>query len=397
MTASEHEMAAETTRVLDQLTTKYSRSPHAHSVKGHILSLFGRSAEARECWQRSLELDPRFAQAHRQIGGTQMENGEYAEAVESLQAAIAIDSSAPGLANQLADALMHAGQPAEALRVLTEGIRQGPPVARTHYLLGQIQLQLNDYEAAHRHLLQAIEEDPQDTAAYYALTQASARLGNREEAQQWREQLKSIKEVVDAQGVIDMRAREDRSRVRGYMATAYLEAGKVYQLFGDAASAEDHWLMAAAYLPNNVESRTALARLYLPRQQLAKLVKVERQLAEIDPANPQYALDLGNALFKAANYSQAEEQFQRCIQLAGSWDAGYRALTLLYVETGDPRAGTMAQQAISLAPTAENHFLAALAWQAAGDTARAVQAINHAISLDPSNHAYHQALETIQP
>ncbi len=390
-------MAAEANDVLAALTAAFPRSAHAQSVKGSILSLFGKSAEAMRCWRQSLVLDPDFAPGYRQIAGKLTEDGEYAEAVELLQQAMELDQTMPGLANQLADALMYCGKMQEALAVMEQGKRSGTAVAGTHYLLGQILLQLRRYEEARTHLLRAIEENPEDTDAYYVLANVCARLGDRKQAANWRQRFQSLKQAETKRGVVDMRNREDRGRVRGYLADAYLEAGKVYQYHGELAQAEHHWLKAAAYEPADIESRTALARLYRDRNDQLKLVKVLQQLVSIEPDNAGHLVELGRSLLQLGQLDRAEGALTRACELAEDRPDAYSALALFYVQTGRNAARTipLAQQAVDLQPSAEHYFVLGVAHQSQGDYSAAVNAVRQAVAIEPGNTGYRQAYEQL--
>jgi tetratricopeptide (TPR) repeat protein len=395
--ATEHEMADETTAVLDRLTAAFPESPHAQSVKGNVLSLFGRSQEAMECWRQSIALDSQFAPGYRQIAGKLLEDGDYVEAAELLRQAIALDDTTVGVANQLADALMQTGEMQEAFDVLEAGVRAGTTAARTDYLFGQILLQLQEYDDARRHLLDAIEEDPEDTNAYYLLAQACAKLGQRTDSRKWLTEFKRLKAAEKVQGVDDMRAREDRARVRSYLATAYRESGKVYLLHRQIDSAEKHWLMAAALGNEDIESLAALGQLYRQQNDQMKLMKVQQQLCVIEPDSPIHALELGRSLLRLSQFDRAEAAFLRANELEPSRADVSAALALLYIQADrtDRRPSQFAQTAVQFEPSGANYFLLGVALQSEGDLAGALVAVRRAIESEPGNVRYRQVYDDL--
>lgn len=395
---TEDEMASEAMTVLAELETALPNSADAQSVKGHILSLFGRSQEAMECWQRALELDPRYAPAHRQIGDQLLQDGQYEEAVRHLRQAMELDNSVVGAPNQLARALMHAGQMEESLAVLQRGLDDGTAAEGAHSLLGQVSLLLNRFEEAKKYLQRAIAESPEDTKAYIGLARAAARLGDRSEAVRWQEKYRELKAADDARGVEQMRSRDDVSRVRQYLAVTYREAGNVYLTNQELKLAERHWLAAAARAPNDVNSRSMLEQLYRESNQLSKRVHVLRQLAALEPVSPGYVLELGHAWFAVGRVASAEEAFQEYCRLVPADAAGYSALALLRVQSnrGDDQAVQLAEKAVALNETASTQFILGVARQSTGDQPGALAALQRATELDPQNPTYRAAYDGVR-
>ena len=396
--ATPHEMADEAQQVLDRLLTKFPDVAAAHGVAGHIYSLFGRSDEAIGAWQRSLELDPNFAQGYRYLGSQRMEDGDFAEAARLLREGYDLEPRFPGIANQLADALLHSGQMEPAKQVLKESQLAGTSTPGFHFLLGQVALQMREFAESHRELSLAVEEDPSDANAIYSLATACLRLGNRIEAADWMKKFKSLKEAETAEGVVAMRAREDARRVRSYLATTYREAGNLYGRQQQFTAAESHWLYAAAWAPGDIEVRITLGRYYQEQRELVKLAKVQQQLTEIDPSNPAYFLELGRVLRDAGRFDSSEAALLRCCELAPQRPEGYRALALLYVNSPDKHRAAIefAQRAVELEASARNYFVLAVAYQTSGELPAAIDAARRATQLEPQHAGYRDAYESLR-
>ena len=396
--ATVDEMAAEANEVLDRVVAEFPKSASAFSVRGHVASLFGNSAEAMEHWRHSLELDPRFVQAHCQIGDMLMEEGDYNEATRFFRSALDLDPTLPGLSNQLADALMHDGQMHEARSVLELSIDKGTASTGTSFLLGQIALQLREFDEARRQLSKAVDEEPENNSIYYRLALAYAGLGHHAKAAEWRNKFQSLRAARVAEGRQEMRQRDDGARVRNYLAITYREVGKVYHLHGDLEEAESHWLAAAALAPEDTESRTALSMIYRQANDGVKLVKVLRQLRAINPDEPGYYLELGRLLVDLGHFEAAERDLTRFCELAPDRPEGYGSLAYLHVhaDRNDGQAAPLARKAVQLEPNAENYFLLGLACQAEGNLREALSAVRQAVELEPGNTGYRQAYEALQ-
>jgi tetratricopeptide (TPR) repeat protein len=76
---------------------------------------------------------------------------------------------------------------------------------------------------------------------------------------------------------------------------------------------------------------------------------------------------------------------------------GYRELAQLYLraKTRQVEARDLAAQAVKLQPVAANYFLLGWACDVTGDRARALEALQRAVALDPQNQAYQQVLKRI--
>jgi tetratricopeptide (TPR) repeat protein len=99
--------AAETGR---EVVEALPGSPEPLALQPMIHNRFGHSEEAAKCWQRCLDLDPDYADAHDGLGTVALEAGNYEEAAVHFRKALELNPSLRGVRAALADALMSTGQ-----------------------------------------------------------------------------------------------------------------------------------------------------------------------------------------------------------------------------------------------------------------------------------------------
>ena len=112
----------------------------------------GDPAEARAAYERALEIDPKHAAAHVNLGCLEHEAGRLREAERHYRAALAVRPDDATAAFDLGVALEDLGRYGEAREAYERALGAAPDCADAHYNLARVHDRLGDPSAAIRHL-----------------------------------------------------------------------------------------------------------------------------------------------------------------------------------------------------------------------------------------------------
>ncbi|HXG01995.1 MAG TPA: tetratricopeptide repeat protein, partial [Candidatus Binatia bacterium] len=123
----------------------------------------GRLEEARLRFEKAVELDPNFAEAHMNLGVALAEAGRWEEAVPAYRRALALPTLAtPHVAYQnLGLALYHLKRYREAEEALRVALRLDPQMSAAYYNLGLVLAAQNRRDEARFAFRRAVELAPQ--------------------------------------------------------------------------------------------------------------------------------------------------------------------------------------------------------------------------------------------
>ncbi|MFH1920469.1 MAG: tetratricopeptide repeat protein [Planctomycetota bacterium] len=392
------DLKREATEVADQLMRDFPDNPDAISVMAMVHHRFGDTAGVVKCLERCLQVDPHFTDAYYGMASVALKTGDYEKAAALSRRALEIDSTLLGAAEQLADALMGLGKFEEAVAVLENDAKVLPKTAGMLSRLGAAYHSLEEYEKAKENHQAAIELDPALADAYYGLAKACAKLGQRDESSVYLQKYKELADHDRKTRIEGARTSGDLVLVRQAVADVYTAAGQVYRKHGNVPNAEGHWLKAARLASGDTVCRNALVSLYRQMNRTAETLQILGQLAEIEPENATYQMQIGGLNARLDQFDAAERAFRKVSELAPKRPEGYLALARLHLESNRKllEAMDLARTAVELAPTPANYVLLSAACKRNGDHAGAVSAIQRAIELDPSNEQYRRIQESLR-
>jgi Flp pilus assembly protein TadD len=173
-------------------------------------------------------------------------------------------------------------------------------------------------------------------------------------------------------------------------------AGKVYLAHGRWELAEAHLIRAAELNPSDTECREALAGLYDEAGRLEEAAHIVEQLRDLEPWNLAHRRNLGILEARMNDWEAAEATFRELCAIAPDRAVGYAGLAELCLRADKalPEAETLAATAVRLEPTAWHYFILAAICEKEGDVARARQALEQALALDPGNARYKAMYES---
>jgi len=148
---------------LDELVTRYPKTPHAHYARG-VFFLTEDSERALEDFHRELEISPSHVPARLQIAFEYLKRGEAAQ----------------------------------ALPVAVEAEKLAPDHFAAYLALGQVLLEMNDIQRAIPELERAATLAPGSPQAHFMLARAYTRAGREADAARARAEFTRLDQIVRA-------------------------------------------------------------------------------------------------------------------------------------------------------------------------------------------------------
>lgn len=158
------------------------RDAEAHSNLGHALQDAKRLDEAIASFRQALALQPGLVEAHNNLGTALREKGNRDEAIACFHAALQLDPRSAEAYNNLGVSLTEAGQLQDALNSLRKALELRPHYAHAFVNLGTTLLELGKVELAATSFDRAQVLSPQLHSAYFGLGEALRQLGEYENA-----------------------------------------------------------------------------------------------------------------------------------------------------------------------------------------------------------------------
>jgi tetratricopeptide (TPR) repeat protein len=378
-----------------ELYAAYPASFDAAYVVGFVSNEQGDSASAIRYWEDALRREPLRGSAYDRAGAcyslgyAHLLRENYEKAIPMLRQSIQLNPQREESYYRLAHALFLQGAMEECLRVLDDGKIETPLAYR---LRGQANQQLGNLQEAKRSYQAAVRLDPRLAEAYYGLATTCARLGETALADESRRAFDNLKSQGQAMG---RQARTDFDPfaiTRRSLAQTHTEVARVHLANGQGQKAERLLLRAAGMDGENTACRFQLVMLYQQAQRNQEALDVAKQMVTAQPRNPFHHLAVGNLHLRLKQAAEAEAAFRKVTDLAPGRPEGFFALAQLYLQTNTNRAEALqlAARAVTLAPTAVNHYVLSQACAMNDDLPAALTAIDKACNLDPRNPQYQE-------
>jgi tetratricopeptide (TPR) repeat protein len=135
----------------------------------------GELERAVEAYQRAIELEPRFAEAHANLGAVLARLGHYEQAVRAYERALSLDPQLNAARVNLGLAHYRAGALAAALETFRAAYARDPSLLQARQLLGLVLVEIGKGDEAVPHLEASLRAAPQEPAVLFALGRVYAR------------------------------------------------------------------------------------------------------------------------------------------------------------------------------------------------------------------------------
>jgi tetratricopeptide (TPR) repeat protein len=392
------EFLKEEMEVAQQLVKEFPAEVSAYAELAIAHTGRGNAVEATRCWQRCLELNPRFAQAYQGLGMNALKKAEYEEAIGWWRKAVEIDPEMRGAHGGLGRALLYLGKPREAVVELEQDVRISPRESLGYFLLGQAYLQLDDCVKARANYEMAAQLQPDESRAYYGLATACEKLGESEKAKAHQEKFRQLKARESSDYYRDMKTYDDLGRLRERVVVAHAGAGQIYRRAGGLSKAEEHWRRASSLAPRNSAILRELASLFEDASREQDALEIRERLRAVEPGDANNLLNIGVGNARLHRFDAAVAAYRKVIEVAPGQSGGYRALSDLYLKTNQKleEARTLAESAVRLEPSAANFRLLCEACDKNGDRQGALSAMERAVALEPKNEQYRRIYELLK-
>ena len=169
---------------------RVTSGPRSTDEMGNLLlqvlpaSATDRSLLMQSLLEHAVEVNPRSARAHNELGGALLQAGKIGDAVRHFRDATQLTPADPYLQFNLGKALAAAGSGAEAGRAFQRALALKPDFADAHDELGVLLFAAGRLAEAIAHLRKAVNLSPGSAVAHSDLGGALAQAGRRDEALQ---------------------------------------------------------------------------------------------------------------------------------------------------------------------------------------------------------------------
>jgi tetratricopeptide (TPR) repeat protein len=333
-------------------------------------------------YEQAVQLAPRSADSHIELGDALMRVARYADAIASYREALRISPHDLNAAMGLAQAYRNVHNYDEAKRILEQSHAEHPQSPKPFAVLGDLDIELQTYESAIAHLRAALKLAPADQESRIRLAVAYETTGDAEDA------LAQIAKVL---------ARDPKS------ALAYYTRAKIYSDRNQDATALPDATKSVELQPGNPRARLLLCKILLraPQGEAAAQSKdrCQRAVATLEPVLEMSTQDsellflLSRAYDCAGNSEQAQKilaEFEKSSKNDRETKENQTQAKHLVQQANDlalknDLAGSLdlLQQAIAKDPTyGAAHSQLAKLYYSAGDIDKASEAISQALERD---------------
>jgi tetratricopeptide (TPR) repeat protein len=351
--------------------------------------------EAIKAYQRAIELDSLFAEAHCYLGNAYYHLANNSEAVAFYQRAIRLDSTFIPSYHNLAVAHGQEGRYPEAIAQLQKALRIDPGVAGSYRFLAFFYKEQGDYDRAEETLLQAIKADSTDVQTLQTLGSFYRLLGRGQEAESWL--LRAVR--------LDPTSAESR-RELGLIYTnseRYREAEEMLRqaIKIDPGHSKAHHNLATLL---SIQGRFEEGQILQERSQNLsrhsdQIVHLKKLLGE-NPDDLEIYYHLGFSYAELGQYQKALKAFETLLERNPDHVKTLDVLSRLRFKQGElEEAARLATRLIAQAPEhpriSTAFYITGYVQARKGKLGEARQALERVLQMDSTHAEAHNALGTI--
>ena len=222
----------------------------------------GKLADAERACKKAIKINPRYADAHNDLGNVYLKMGRLKESFNAYRKALNLAPNHPMLVNNIGNVLMAQGEYEKALNWLNKSIELDPDNAATHSNLGNTFRFLGESRKAAAAYKQAIELNPHQCS--YSLNLGGVLI-----------ELEELDEAVECFNQVLQLDPENQK--------AYLGLGKALNAQGNLDQAVASYQKAISIDPANPNCYSELGGAYGDHGETDKAISALRKALEIDP------------------------------------------------------------------------------------------------------------------
>jgi protein O-mannosyl-transferase len=340
----------------------------AHNNLGNALRQRGQTDLAITHFETALQLEPNNAPAYGNLGSALLDKGQANEAIAQFRKALQLEPGNVELLNNLAYALLSIGRGNEAIALFKKAIELRPYFVDAHNNLGNLLLQMGQVDEAIACYRKALEIQPDHAPAHSNLGRA----------------LLQKRDLNDAISYFASAAQlsPNSAEAENELAGALLQGGRL-----DEARA--HLRKAIEVRPSFAEAHNNLALTLLRAGKVDEAITQFQEALTLQPNNAPAHNHLGHVFLKIGRVQEAIDHYQAALALLPN-DA-YTLNNLAWVLATNPeasarngaRAVELAHRADQLSASSSPSILGTLAaaYAEAGRFADAVASAQRALEL----------------
>ena len=307
---------------------------YSYARKGDKLIQYIKYEEAEKSFRISIEMNPDFAIAHRNLGSLLDMMGRTDEAEKEYEIALKLDPKDPAIHHNLGAIYLNRKEYGKAMKAFEDALKHDRNYAPANEGVGVVFLSRGDIDKAQKYFETAIRLDPE-------LPNANFHLGSI-----YMEQKKYDKALTSFETVLKHELD----------AESYSRMGTIHFLLKEFDKAEREFIATLKIDPDNDGAIHNLGLVYMNKKEFDKAEEAFRKVYQTNPNNPNVCFMLGNVLsMKDGKIQEAISMYNKGLSLNPSNFQGYIDLGNLYVKIGRKQdAIAVLDRALKLRPGNQN-------------------------------------------
>jgi tetratricopeptide (TPR) repeat protein len=378
-----------------------------HQVYGDIYSIEQAWPKAIGHYQRAIDLDHHWAEAHFGLGDIYMKQGKPTEAEQEFKRELQISPRSAAAEGKLAEIALLDDRPQDALTLLNTALQFGPAeVVRALGILPSdrpSQSQISEQDRQHfARALETLQKSPETPSVKLALALLYTRLGDNDTSSNaWQ----SLQAAIPCAAV----AGSPYEKARNYLDCQKLDSAETslsawlhqhpYDLKADYLLGKTYRLLSLATLttllktvPDSYRTHQLLAETYQKEKNEDKALEEYRIVEQTVPDLPGLHFSIGNLLWSNGQSAPAQAEFEKELRIDPDHPEANAELGEILVAQQNPeKAISYLEKAIRLEPELIiAHTKLGQAYAEMGDYAKAEVELQKSTPNDPEGEAHYQ-------
>ena len=383
------QIKAEALKLGQSIISHFPESDAALFLLGSVYGQQGDVDRNIALWQQVIRLNPKHPNVYTELAQLVKEQGDMDQAVTYWQQGLDINPRQADTLWQLANTYLEMHQPERAVDLLVKACALAPKSMRNYYLLGQAYRQLQHFNEACVQYEKVIEMDPSHFNAYYGLAQACRSLKQMDRAKECLSKFQALKKT-SLNHLPENIMVDDLPQNLKHLARCYYQSYAIYKAKNQPSQGLPLLRRAIALDPSNTYYQEILGVYFMQNRQFARAITVYEKARVVDPNRPLFGVNIGKLYIRMNQPAQAERVFLQMINDFPDYALSYAELSRHYLKAQRNLTKTvgLTARAVALQPSPGNYHLLAWAHDVNGQYGQAIEAIQEAMALAPTNNKY---------
>jgi len=392
----------------DEILANHSYDPEALTLKGQVMNMLQKPAEAISFLETAVRSNPDAPVAHFQLGLSYARTGNLQGAEREWRATVRLRPSLLEAHKELATMALQKNDMDLLDQSASAWLSFAPSAPQGYLMRGTLRIKRGDLTGAEEDLRKTIGKDPKNAIAYTRLGDLRAFQKRFAEAEKSYEQAlefdpRAAEALQELTNLLVFQKQPDKAIRRVQMQVAKVPDNSNYhfllgQLLLAGHRAPEAELESESALALDKSNSGAILLLARARQDVGRLDEAEAafdHLMQENPKNPEPCVVYGLLEERRGNWRRAEELYRRALDLQASHAAAANNLSYLLLEHGGDTNYALSLAQIARRGTPESASAAdTLAWAyyKNGIYDSAIKLFQEAIERVPQNATYHYHL-----